>query len=755
MRRMRRGVIAPLAVVSIVAWLALPLVTNAAAAGKGGNGKGHGDTFELAPDVHAKINRVQSAVVNSNATHAPEVGDVRTWLGLDDEEGFYPKSYELRAVGEHIEVWTATGTATFAGITSTDLNFPDDDCRNGDRTTITDDQVNYLIDQFDNNILPIESAAYSVAPDRDGRKPVASKVFHLSSNYYRGEGDNTVVLVDNFRDDNFKDTDNEHNLSYIAGFFSSGLNGFFNRNIMSIDGFDWLHRTGESPPNEPVPGDNCASAPARPFLYEGVFAHEYNHLLRSYVDPAETTWQNEGTADTAIALTGYGDPSQPITDVHFDSHVQCYQGYLGVQSPANPNPREGGPENSLNLWGDQVDDHESEILCDYGAAYSYLLWLADTYGDEVLTTLHNDGDNQGFDAVQAVLDDVAAGVTVNDTIDAWLATMALDAQIDGGATLTGGDGELYQVDRLNASINWDTDDAFDTPGAPPNGGDFVRLRDGTGTYVSADQISSITFDGAADLPALPITWEVDDTPPPGASGPALYSTDADNHNDIIVQDVSVPAGSPQLTFDAAWDLETTFDFGYAQVTTDGGDSYTSLACTDAVDDNAGDNVGPGFGPGFNGFNDAPTFAPQTCDLSAYAGTTVGLAFRYFSDSNTHGDGFWVDNVAVDGSVISDGSTLDGWQSATEYNPVEVEGYSVQVISYSSAGGGEAHIFSLPLDDAFHGELTDATAITDAIGPDADVVAAIVTFRDGTELVTQYAPYTLTVNDVLQPGGESL
>jgi hypothetical protein len=192
------------------------------------------------------------------------------------------------------------------------------------------------------------------------------------------------------------------------------------------------------------------------------------------------------------------------------------------------------------------------------------------------------------------------------------------------------------------------------------------------------------------------------------------------------------------------------DAGQAQSLPQG---TTSLACTDAVDDNAGDNVGPGFGPGFNGFNDAPAFAPQTCDLSAYAGTTVGLAFRYFSDSNTHGDGFWVDNVAVDGTVISDGSTLDGWQSATRYNPVEVEGYGVQLISYS-VGGGEAHIFSLPIDDAtFHGELTDATAITDAIGPDAEVVSAIVTFRDGTELVTQYAPYTLTVNGTPQPGGE--
>jgi hypothetical protein len=155
-----------------------------------------------------------------------------------------------------------------------------------------------------------------------------------------------VALIDNVRDDNFKDRNNSKGFSYIAGFFSSGLNGFFNRNIMTIDAFDWLHRTGANPPNEPVAGDNWASAPARPFLYEGVFAHEYQHLLRSYVDPAETTWQNEGTSDAAIVLTGYGDPTAPIDDVHFDSHIQCFQGYNSVQTAANPNPRPGGPENS-------------------------------------------------------------------------------------------------------------------------------------------------------------------------------------------------------------------------------------------------------------------------------------------------------------------------------------------------------------------------------------------------------------------------
>ena len=41
----------------------------------------------------------------------------------------------------------------------------------------------------------------------------------------------TVILVDNIRDDNFYDLNNSQQLSYIAGFFSSQLNTFFDRNV--------------------------------------------------------------------------------------------------------------------------------------------------------------------------------------------------------------------------------------------------------------------------------------------------------------------------------------------------------------------------------------------------------------------------------------------------------------------------------------------------------------------------------------------
>jgi Immune inhibitor A peptidase M6 len=669
---------------------------------------------------------LRQASASAPAAAQSVVGDEKNWLGADFVGGFfYFKPYTLRAIGNNIEVWVAS-----------DTSFPAGDCRNDVRTTITDEQVAYLVDQFDNNILPKESEAFSVAPDRDGTNAALAGDF-------TGDGDDTVVLVDNVRDENFYDTNNSQGFSYVAGFFSSAFGFFFDRNVMTIDAFDWLHRTGATPPHEPT-DDLCTSAPARPFLYEGVFAHEYQHLLLSYVDPAETTWLNEGLSDWAQTLTGYVDPSTPITELGYDSHVQCFLGWLGVETDVNPIPRDGGPENSLNLWGDQ-NDFEWEILCDYGAAYSMMELLADRFGDGFMGELHRDQ----FTGLASVESLMGGAMSARELIDQWASMAALDGVLDDGANLKGGAKADFQVSTLDASINWDTIQTFSTAGAPPNGSDYVRLRDGAGSYLSASEIDRVSFDGVNALPPLPIDWVVDPDPPGQPGDPALHSTDADSRNSVILQEVDVPADSPQLTFDAAWDLEDTFDFGYAQITDDGGETYTSLECTDTVDDTTGGNVGPGFGHGFNGFNDAPTFQPQTCDLTPWAGQRVGLAFRYFSDSNTHGDGFWVDDVMVGTTPVSDGSSLADWQSATQFNPVEVEAYTVRLVAYG--GGNRAWIAKVSLDADNNGVLTGG-ALRKAIGSQADTVAAIVTYHDSTELVQQYAAYTLRVNGVVQPGG---
>jgi hypothetical protein len=702
----------------------------------------------LAPKADAATRPAAQNAARMRTTAAnPTPGEVRNWVALDGTTGqLYRKGFTFRGLGDKIEVWVASETRTFNGVTSVATRFPEGDCRNGPRTEITDAQVQMLIREFDTNMYPKESAAFSVPPDRDGSHGLGAPFNPL------GEGDNIVVLIDNVRDENFYDTNNSQGFSYIAGFFSSTINELMDRNVMTIDAFDWLHRTGANPPHEPVPGNNCTSAPARPFLYEGVFAHEYQHLLENYEDGDETNWINEGLSDWAQTLTGYVDPATPITDIGFDSHVQCFLGYLGVQTFANPNPRAGGPENSLTRWEDQGD---GEVLCDYGAAYTMMEYLHGQFGTAFMTALHR-GDADGLAGLQEAI--AARGVRANamDLLRNWSLMVAVDGLIDDGARILGPYAEsLFTAPTLDATINWDTPHAYDTPGAPSNGSDYVRLRNASGAYLKGSQINSLSFQGATTLPPKPVAWTVAANPPLRTAGDAaLYSGAGNNRDEAIVRSVAVPAGAgASLTFDALWNEEIGWDFGFVQVSTDGGATYKSVACTDTttVTDpgalpTAKENV-----PGFTGYSGA--WKAETCSLAAYAGQTVLLAFRAFNDPSVLGEsaavppGFWVDNVRLGGTLVSDGSSLAGWQSFTQVRPVSVSNYTVQIVSVA---GNKITVKRLPLTGTF--SVSGSANVQKYIDKKADFVGAIVMYEDPSESSDQYAPYRLTVNGVVQPGG---
>jgi hypothetical protein len=203
----------------------------------------------------------------------------------------------------------------------------------------------------------------------------------------------------------------------------------------------------------------------------------------------------------------------------------------------------------------------------------------------------------------------------------------------------------------------------------------------------------------------------------------------------------VPAGSPELTFDGMWDLEVDFDYGYVEVSTDGGESYSAIECSDQVEG--------ALGPAFNGTSDG--FVGVSCDLSAYAGESVVISFRLVTDGSIFLDGMWVDDVAIDGTVLSNG-TLDGWQSPTQFNPIDVKAFAVRLIAYTE-DHERAWNRVVRLGPGFTGEIA-GDRLRRAIGDKAEVVAAIVTYHDPSETVQQYAPYELRVNGRLQPGGGS-
>jgi hypothetical protein len=730
---------------SIVSVTAAGLVAPGAASPRSSHAAGT-DVRSVGPDLNGgralPLDLPAAASERRAALRAPKVGDRRAWLSLDDVSGqLYLKRYKLRAEGRRAEIWVANDR----DIVSSKLSFPAGDCRNDGRVTVTDKQVRYLLRVFEENVYPKESEAFSRPPPRDGSNAVLPSIVGQPRDYYEGPGRRIVILVDNVRDENFYDLDNSRNVSYIAGFFSSQYNLLLDRNVLTIDAFDWRHRLHGDPPHQPVPNDACASKPARPFLYEGVLAHEYQHLLEHYSDSAETTWVNEGLSDWAQTVTGYVDARTPITDVDFDSHVQAFLGWLGLQTPANPNPSAGGPENSLTLWRDQGDD---EILADYGAAYTFMLYLADQFGDRTLRRLHRDP-GVGLDGVQAVLDAVSPGTAAAGVLHRWAAMTALDAALDDGAALTGGTARDYSSARLHSSINWDVADAYAAPGAPPNGSDYVRLRDATGTYLSAGSIDEIEFDGDETLPPEPVEWTVDEDPPDEPDDPALYSGAVDDADRSIVRAVTVPTSDPTLSFDTSYDIDEGNDGGFVQVSTDDGATYRSLANEHTTDDFPPGGAEPGRqAPGLTGTSDG--WMPMTFDLSELAGQDVLLSFRYITDRAVTGSGWWIDDVALGGEVISLGDDVDAWATPTQLRPEPVLGFTLQLVAFDDAHAN-AWVYEVPLDAEFDGGLP-GDDLLDAIGSSAQTVAAIVTQDDPTERIEQYAPYTLTVNGIEQPGG---
>ena len=436
----------------------------------------------------------------------PPVGTTLLWPALDAREsagplGIYLKPYTLRAVGKKIEVWVASGS----DLTSAGTAFPYGDPRNNvpHSTEITDAQVRSLVTEFDQRIYPAETAAFSTPPDRAGT--VTLPGLAGGGVNFAGAGDHTVTLVDNVRDANFSDF--PANPTYIAGFYTPIFDNLTGRNVMTIDAFDWLHRTGVNPKDEPT-DDLVTSRPARPRSYEGVFAHEWQHLLQNYQDANETNWVNEGLSDFAISLVGYGDTRRTVEQTRAEGHILCFQGYGEVKGPSNPNPRKcGGPQNSLTAWEDEGAG--AEVLADYGNAWSFLQFLYDRYGIEFISALHRDGAAQGVASLQKQLDAFAGGTKAADVIHDYQLMNLVDRYVDvKGGKVDGVARDRVTTESLNAAINLASPNAFSKPGVAPNGADYVVLRQGT---TRTDALRSLNFAGQRSLGANAATvqnWHV-------------------------------------------------------------------------------------------------------------------------------------------------------------------------------------------------------------------------------------------------------
>jgi hypothetical protein len=525
---------------------------------------------------------------------------------------------------------------------------------------LTQDQVDYLGSTLANQILAVNE-------DHFGDLGAAAS-----------GSDALVTLVYNVQDDMYYDCSVG---SYTAGYFAPEYlsEGSLGMNVMVIDAFDWANRVGVDPSSASWSDGNAAND--RPELYEGVVAHELEHMLMNYSDEGELSWVDEGLADMAAFLNDFDMTGSHLT------YQQVFH-----------------RETSLTRWGGGLEN--------YGASFSYFLYLweqaggngdgslepemeYDGAGGDLLIKLIFAEQADGMEGVQNAIDDFNAQTgsdleSAAELFKDWAVAMYLD---DETSSLW----DLANIDLGPDSGGWTVDVANDL------------FWDGRGAYRGA--LPKAKWDRLKNRPAgqaLPfgVSYEKLRNPGPevsleftGDEGTQIAPLEGETHwwagyqsmaDHILGLDTSV-SGGETVTFTNWHFIEEGWDYGFVEALVDG--EWVTVPVTDVVsgetvstdEDPHGNNTE---GNGITGTSGGEYFVdePQYLDYQVTVpdGAT-DLRFRYSTDAAYLDTGWFIDTVEVDGAAAEVSPEGDGWIETTGE---QTNNWTVQVISSCDLTPGE-------------------------------------------------------------------
>lgn len=606
-------------------------------------------SVEMLGEKEIAVRKYAAQVGSAVATNASPignpatVGDEITITVSDDGLGIdYDETFVVLMEGEYGIILIEKAAYDNYDSTTDEYVFPNPNgCwRSEDR--ISRDQLAYLLDEFDNTMWPTVTTVYGEPLPRGD------------------EGQKIWTLIFNIRDASYYDCDQT---SYIAGYFSASESAENNKNIMHIDTYDWANRTGPDAD--------------RPYLYEGVFAHEFEHLVHFDIDPDEPSWVDEGLADLAGYLCGYG---------HSASHIAYYMVYH--------------PFTALTFWGSGLED--------YGASYLFQLYLYEKYGGAPFVSALVQEQANGIEGIQRTLAAFGYRDSFNTVFDNWTVANYIDDTRKAGGKygyetldIGGPDTWGYTIEYALGNFWWGPPDLvpFEIPsywlGDPqPYTAQYYRFNNTGSANVSVDGddfAGRLPYSGAYE-------WYS------GAEAWAWRN---------FHQTFDIPAGGATLNFYTFYDIEENWDFGYVEVyDQDTGEWYT-LDATGTVDyvahaqDNP--NVPAGREPSdyeaagrWHAFTGSSgDWIPVSMDLSPFAEHTIDVYFRTWQDGVFTLQMMYVDDISIpelgffdDVEAGEDGWTADGWfvsdgKFANEFGVVTIDTKWVPTTRYPEPADNSA------------------------------------------------------------------
>lgn len=168
----------------------------------------------------------------------------------------------------------------------------------------------------------------------------------------------------------------------------------------------------------------------------------------------------------------------------------------------------------------------------------------------------------------------------------------------------------------------------------------VKLGPATTNTKQAQQLVAL-------LPDKSVDFEIGDP----YSGDYFYFSGSGNDLDnTMTREVTLPDGTPSVMAKVNYDIESDWDYAYLEV--NGAPIETNLSTSS-------DPNGQNFGHGITG-SSGGNWVDLNADLSTFAGQTVTIGFRYWTDAAVANPGMMVDDIAITGQPLDDAESDFGW-----------------------------------------------------------------------------------------------
>jgi len=427
----------------------------------------------------------------------------------------------------------------------------------------------------------------------------------------------------------------------------------------------------------------------------GVLAHEFQHMIHWFRDRNESSWLNEGFSELAAFINGY--------DVGgFD--------YLYTSDP----------DLQLNDW----PNDPSATTPHYGAAFLFVDYFLDRFGDDATKTLIGHQDN-GMGSVDAVLDELnitdpltGKPIRADDVFIDWVLASYLK---DGSIT----DGRYTYHNYPNAPSPSPVESIYTCPSETLTrdvhqyGVDYIRIAC-PGTY-------NLHFEGSIQVGVLPAEAH--------SGNYAFWSNKGDESDMALTRsfDFRDHNGPLTLTYWTWYDLEEDYDYLYLEVSMDG-EHWQILSTPSGTPE---DPSGNSYGWGYNGLSGGDgRWIKEEVDLSQYSGEHVQIRFEYITDAAVNGEGFLLDDISIpEMDYFSDfEADSGGWDAAgfVRINNVLPQTFKLAVLRI----GDNTEI------EYIHLSMDKVANIPLEIGDDVDEVIFVVTGT--TRFTRQKAAYRFEI-----------